>query len=191
MKREYTVLPFGKKENRVRVVLCRKPMAKGLAGMIRGKCLPHDLAILIDETATDDAGYLHAALVGSGDMVFAIQVIPAVFHGIRRGDAMARTCLFHELGHYVHKHLEAPDFQTERYDEERYLYASEGKVIPQEIEADAFAVKYLGCEVVADGLSKIRCLHEKSLASGVYDSTETEVAMRELDMRISALKENA
>ena len=42
MKRKYTILPFGKKEKRIKVVLCRKPMAQGLNGMVRGKGLPHE-----------------------------------------------------------------------------------------------------------------------------------------------------
>ena len=189
MKRKYITIPFGKKEKRVRIVFCRKPMAKGLAGMIRGKCLPHDLAILIDNTPPEKAEYLHAALVGSGDRVFAVQLTPAVFHGIRRGDAMARTCLFHELGHFVCRHLETPGFQTESYDAERYHLASESKVIRQELEADAFAAEYLGCDVVADALGAIRHLHEKSLASGVYAPEEIAIAMQELDNRIKALEE--
>lgn len=189
MKRKYITIPFGKKEKRVRIVLCRKTMAKGLAGLIQGKCLPHDLAILIDNTSPEKTEYLHAALVGSGDMVFAVQLTPTVFHGIRQGDAMARVCLFHELGHFVCKHLEEPGFQTERYDAERYRLASEGKVIRQELEADAFAAKYLGCNVVADGLGEIRHMHEKSVDFGVYAPEEIAIAMQELDNRIGAHRE--
>lgn len=188
MKRKYTILPFGGKESRIKVVLCRKPMAQGLYGMVRGKGLPHDLAILVDKPSDADPEYLHAALVGSAEMVIAIRMTPAVFHGIRSGDPMARTCLFHELGHFVHKHLEPPGFQTEAYDKERYGIALEGGVIQQELEADAFAADYLGTNVVVEGLSVIRSLHEKELNDYLHVPEEVIVAMRELDSRIVALK---
>ena len=120
-------------------------------------------------------------------MVIAIRMTPAVFHGIRSGDPMARTCLFHELGHFVHKHLETPGFQTGAYDNERYRVALEGGVIQQELEADAFAAEYLGSNVVARGLSVIRSLHEKVLNDGVHIPEEVAVAMRELDRRIATM----
>lgn len=189
MKRKYTILPFGKKEKRIKVVLCRKPMAQGLNGMVRGKGLPHDLAILVDKPSDADPEYLHAALVGTAEMVIAIRMTPAVFHGIRSGDPMARTCLFHELGHFVHKHLEVPGFQTDTYDKERYRIALEGGVIQQELEADAFAADYLGRNVVVEGLSVIRSLHEKEFHDGVHIQEDVTVAMRELDSRIVVLKE--
>ena len=188
MKRKYTILPFGEKEKRIRVVLCRKPMAQGLNGMVRGKSLPHDLAILVDRPYDAAPEYLHAALVGTARMVIAIRMTPAVFHGIRGGDPMARTCLFHELGHFVHQHLKPPGFQTEAYDKERYRIALEGGVIQQELEADAFAADYLGTNVVVEGLSVIRSLHEKELNDGVHIPEEVTVSMRELDFRIAALK---
>ena len=190
MKRNYTILPFGKKEKRIKVVLCRKTMAQGLSGMVRGKGLPHDLAILLDKPSDVAPEYLHAALVGSAGMVIAIRMTPAVFHGIRSGDPMARTCLFHELGHFVHKHLETPGFQTEAYDKGRYRTALEGGVAQQELEADAFAAEYLGCNVVAEGLSVIRSLHEKELNDGVHIPEEVTVSMQELDSRIAVLKGN-
>lgn len=187
MKRQYTILPFGEKEKRIRVVLCRKPMAQGLHGMVQGKGLPHDLAILVDKPSDADPEYLHAALVGSAEMVIAIRMTPSVFHGIHSGDPMARTCLFHELGHFAHKHLETPGFQTETYDNERYRVAIEGGVIQQELEADAFAADYLGSNVVARGLSVIRSLHEKELNDGVHIPEEVTVAMQELDHRITTI----
>ena len=162
-------------------------MAQGLSGMIRGKGLPHDLAILLDKPSDAAPEYLHAALVGSAGMVIAIRMTPAVFHGIRSGDPMARTCLFHELGDFVHKHLETPGFQTEAYEKERYRIALEGGLIRQELEADAFAAEYLGSNVVARGLSVIRSLHENNLNDGIHIPEEVTVAMRELDSRIMSL----
>lgn len=159
--------------------------------MVRGKYLPHDLAILLDEPSDAEQEYLHAALLGSAEMVLAIRIAPPVFHGIRSGNAMARTCLFHELGHYVHKHLQTPGFQTETYEKERYRTALAGGVIPQELEADAFATDYLGSDVVAKGLSAIRSLHENTLNDGVHIPAEVAVAMQELDLRIVALKGTA
>ena len=165
-------------------------MAQGLSGIVRGKGLPHDLAILLDKPSDAEPEYLHAALVGTAEMVIAIRLTPAVFHGLRSGDPMARTCLFHELGHFVHKHLETPGFQTEAYDRERYRIALEGGTSQQELEADAFAADYLGNAIVAEGLSVIRSLHEKELNDGIHIPEEVTVSMPELDSRIAVLKGN-
>ena len=163
MKRKYTVLPFGKKGKRIIVVLCRKPMQSRLTGMIRGKVLGRDIAITLDESSANEAGYLYASLERMHNGTYSIRMTSEVLHGVRRGDAMARTCLFHELGHFLCKHLEAPGFKSENYDEERYRFASEGEVLHLELEADAAAADYLEIAVVAKGLAALRVKLKESL----------------------------
>ena len=102
---------------------------------------------------------------------------------------MARTCLFHELGHYLCKHLEAPGFKSENYDEERYRLASEGEVLHLELEADAAAADYLEIAVVVEGLSALRDKLKESLIADAFDPEEVAVAVKELNLRIAALSE--
>lgn len=79
-------------------------------------------------------------------------------------------------------------FQNESYDEEQFELASNGSVMSLETEADAVAAEYLGASVVADGLTHIRVLLEKSLDEHTYDEKETAVAIQELNLRIGLLK---
>ena len=189
MKRKYTVLPFGKKEKRISVVLCRKPMQSGLTGIIRGKALGRDIAIALDESSANEADCLFAALERMHNGTYSVRMNSEVLHGLRRGDAMARTCLFHELGHFLCKHLEAPGFKSENYDEERYRLASEGAVLHLELEADAAAADYLEIAVVAKGLAALCEKLKGSLNEGTFDPEEVAVAVRELNLRIAALSE--
>lgn len=189
MKRKYMRLPFGRKENRVIVILCRKPMQRGLIGMVRGKAVGRDIPIVMDATPTDQMEYEHAALFSLGNGLGVIQLTPGVVVGIRSGDPFARTCLFHELGHFLKRHLFAPGFQSDEYDTERYRIASEGGILPQEVEADAIAGDYIGVKTVAAGLSAIRDLQREKLGNPSYNREEVEVSIRELENRIRVLLE--
>ena len=187
MKRKYTVLPFGKKGKRISVVLCRKPMRNDLSGMVCGKALGQNIAIVLVKPTSDETDGLFASLERMHNGTYSVRMTSEVLHGLRRGDAMARTCLFHELGHFLCKHLEAPGFKSENYDEERYRLASEGEVLHLELEADAAAADYLGIAVVAEGLAALCDKLKKSLITDAFDTESAAVAMQELNLRIAAL----
>ena len=189
MKRKYTVLPFGKKEKRISVVLCRKPMQNDLSGMVCGKALCQNIAIVLDKPTSDEADCLFASLERMHNGTFSVRMTSEVLHGLRRGDAMARTCLFHELGHFLCKHLETPGFKSENYDEERYRLASKGDVLHLELEADEAAADFLGIAVVVEGLAALREKLKGSLNEGTFDPEEVAVAVKELNLRIAALSE--
>ncbi len=189
MKRKYTVLPFGKREKRISVVLCQKPLQSGLTGMIRGKALGRDIAIVLDKSSSTESDCLYASLERMRNGTYSVRMTSEVLHGLRRGDAMARTCLFHELGHFLCKHLEAPGFKSENYDEERYRLASEGEVLHLELEADAAAADYLGIAIVAEGLAALRDKLKEPLIDDAFDPEAAAVAVQELNLRIFALFE--
>ena len=188
MKRKYIQIPFGKKENHLVVVLCRKPMQRGLIGMVRGKVVGADIPIVMDATPPDLMEYEHAALFGLGNGMGVIQMTPGVVAGFRCGDPFARTCLFHELGHYLKHHLDNPGFQNGEYDNERYRIASEGGILRQEVEADAVAVEYLGADTAIAGLKMIRDLNARKLGDLSYDQDSARVSVLELDNRIRTLE---
>ena len=101
VKRKYITIPFGKKDARIRVILCRKPMGQGLAGMVRGKGFANDLAILLDKEPSEEAEYLHAALVGSGDAFHIGEEGIGQQRGVVPGREVSEVkadSLFYELG---------------------------------------------------------------------------------------------
>lgn len=189
MKRRFVHIPFGKGDKRVVVTLCRKPMQKGLAGYIRGKSLPGNLALILSDLPPTRLGFEFAALAdyGSG-AVFGVIMTSEVFHGIRRGDAMARTCLFHELGHYQRGHTAQQNSDISTKDLERCRIASEGEVSPFELEADAFAAEYLGNACIIAGLAAIRDCQARKLEDSAYDRDSILISIRELERRISVLR---
>ena len=188
MKRQFMTIPFGKGEKRIVVTLCRKPMQKGLAGFVRGKSLSGKLALIVSSLPAALSGFDFAALADYGGDVYGIVMTPEIFHGIRRGDALARTCLFHELGHVQQRHASQPHPDYSADDLERYRLASEGTVSPQELKADAFAAAYLGSACVAEGLSAIRAYQAQRIFDPAYDREAVEVAVRELDRRSAELQ---
>ena len=188
MKRQYTTIPFGKGEKRVVVTFCRKPMQKGLAGYVRGKSLSRNLALIVSSLPVALSGFEFAALADYGGDVYGIIMTPEIFHGIRRGDTLARTCLFHELGHYLHRNSSKQASDTASNDQERFRLASEGTVSPQELEADACAAGYLGSTCVIEGLTAIWTYQAQKLPDPSYDREDVEVAIQELDQRITVLQ---
>lgn len=173
--------------NRLTVVLCRKPLQRGLIGMVRGNVIGSDIPIVMGMTSPEQMEYEHAALFSLGTGMGVIQMTPGVIKGIRSGDPFSRTCLFHELGHFLRHHLEVPGFQNGEYDAERYRVASEGGILLQEVEADAVSAEYLGADTTIAGLKMIRDLNARKLGDPRYDQESARVSVLELDNRIKTL----
>ena len=73
----------------------------------------------------------------------------------------------------------------EAYDEARVQAVINGQVIQAELDADQFAVDYLGRDYVIRGLSDIRA----SLAKGnAFDEEQQAIALKEMDLRIEKLQ---
>ena len=102
---------------------------------------------------------------------------------------MSRTILFHELGHYYHRHMRSSREEAEAYDEKRMQMVSEGKVIQNELDADAFAAEYLGNALAADGLADLKTALIRHIESGFYDEESGQASVRELELRIAVLRD--
>ena len=110
---------------------------------------------------------------------------PEVFYGIKRGDPLARTSLFHELGHQHLGHLKDNTEEMDAYDEARVQAVKNGQVIQAELDADQFAVDYLGRDYVIHGLADIRAALAKENAC---DEEQQAIALKEMDLRIEKLQ---
>lgn len=174
-------MSFGKKKNRIDVYHLNKPWKNGLAGMITSNLFQEKVGIVVDEVllSKNEADY---ACLGVSENGIAPRIVMAndIFYGFKRGCPMARFVVFHELGHYFHGDLNE-SFNTENYDAERINIATQGKVIDVEVEADIFAVNYLGVDTALDGLSK--------LSNQVSQVVGSDLAVSEIRSRINIIRD--
>lgn len=192
MRFTYNTMRFGKKERSVTIYHLRKPVMKGLVvvgGMVKSKQFPSLIALNIDRRPVDELNYFFMCLSYNPDTGCAsIWMEESAFFGIKRGEYMARTALFHELGHRYYNHrLETPE-ERDAYDEARTAFADDGQVKPEELDADQFAVDYLGRDYVIKGLTDLKtALAARS--SEEDDEQLKKLALKELYLRIERLQD--
>ena len=182
----YNVMRFGPKKHKIKIIHLKKPVTKGLAGMVISKLFVQDIALIVDSRPPTELNYNLMCLshIGGRENV-QIWMEPDVFYGIKRGDPLARTSLFHELGHHCLGHLKDSTEEMEAYDEARVQAVINGQVIQAELDADQFAVDYLGRDYVIRGLSDIRASLAKENA---FDEEQQAIALKEMDLRIEKLQ---
>ena len=183
----YQIMRFGKKERRIDVLHLRKPVKKGLAGMVMSNLFPHNVALVVDPRPIEDLEYSFMCLSrGAVPDSASIWMEEDTFYGIKRGEPLARTCLFHELGHYYYQHLKGSEEEMDAYDEARVSAVETGQVIQEELDADQFAADYLGKGYVIAGLSKLMEETSNRIDQGLYPE-ENAAAIKELEYRIKKL----
>ena len=189
LKLDYQTMSFGKKGKRITITHLRKPIQYGLAGMASSKLFRQNIPLVIDDHADDRIDYDFACLAYSVE-VDAVRILmdENIFYGIKRGEAMSRTILFHELGHYYHRHMRSSREEAEAYDAKRMQMVSEGKIIRNELDADAFAAEYLGNALVVQGLTDLKKALIRHIESGFYDEESGQASVRELELRIAVLR---
>ena len=184
----YQIMRFGKKERRIDVLHLRKPVQKGLAGMVTSRIFPRSVALVVDPRPIDDLEYLFMCLSRGATVDSAsVWMEKDTFYGIKRGDSLARTCLFHELGHYYYQHLKRNQEEMDAYDEARVSAVEMGQVIQEELDADQFAADYLGRAYVIAGLSELKTEIASRIDHGLCDE-ENAAAIKELEYRINKLQ---
>lgn len=190
MAREYTYMPFGKGAHRLEVVLERKVRRGGYAGLVVSKQFPGTIGIVVREDLLDEMNvqsvYITAIKDGS-DPCIILSMETLV--GIKRGCIADRFSLLHEVGHYICGHLvDPPDIEEELAMRERLL--EENQVSQDEVEADAFAVNYLGAEAVVWALQE--SMERRMTADLVYGVEEEDIsqkALLEYQLRIDAIND--
>ena len=191
MRFTYSTMRFGKKERSVTIYHLRKPIMKGLVGlggMIRSKLFAAPISLNIDRRPEDERDYFCMCLSHDPNNDRAsIWMEEAAFYGIKRGEPMARTALFHELGHKYHGHRLKTSEERDAYDGARVTFADDGQVKPEELDADQFAVDYLGRDYVIKGLSDLKAALAVRFSAD-DDEKLKETALKELNLRIAKLK---
>ena len=186
MDLSYNVMRFGPKKRRIKIVHLKKPVTKGLAGLVESNLFPQRIAMVVDARPPEDLNYNYMCLnhIGGRERV-EIWMEPEVFYGIKRGDPLARTSLFHELGHHCLGHLKDSTEEMEVYDEARVQAVKNGQVMQAELDADQFAADYPGRDYVIRGLADIRAALAKESAC---DEEQQAIALKEMDLRIEKLQ---
>ena len=190
MAREYTYMPFGKGAHRLEVVLERKVRRGGYAGLVVSKQFPGTIGIVVREDLLDEMNarsvYITAKKDGSDPrIILSMETLV----GIKRGCIADRFSLLHEVGHYICGHLvDPPDIEEEFAMRERLL--EENQVSQDEVEADAFAVNYLGAEAVVWALQEsMERRMTADLVCGVEEEDISQKALLEYQLRIDAIND--
>ena len=186
MDLSFNTMRFGPKKQRIKIIHLRKPVTKGLAGMVMGKPFAQSISLVVDRRPRAEMDYNYMCLSHHADSKsIEIWMERDAFFGIKRGEPMARMSLFHELGHYYHKHLWETAEELSAYDKAREQAAKNGQVIQAELDADQFAADYLGRDYVIRGLSEMRAELVKECSC---DKEQHAIALKELDLRIESLQ---
>lgn len=189
MSMKYHHMSFGKKEQRITLVHLNKPISMGLIGMVKSDLFAENIALVIDSTPESERDYDFACLAYAAQMRHPrILLERELFYDVIRGSAEARTIFFHEIGHYANQDCETPGFNNDSYRSDRMTTTEGNEVLSYEAAADDFAVRYLGCTTVRDGLKQLLARVKATYDNGEYDEDEVAMVVNELEMRIKRLQ---
>ena len=173
-------MSFGKKDQRIDIFHLSKPQKNGIAGLIESKQFKDKIGMIVDDDLQTNYNADFACLVTSKNGIAPRIVMErSIFWGLKRGDAMSRFIIFHELGHYYHKDLD-DGFNSEKYDAERINNVEQGKILKNEAAADDFAENYLGKDTSVKAL--------KELYNQVVAMDGNEMAATEISLRLRSLE---
>lgn len=178
---QYREVEFGTDESKITITLLDEMMEQGLAGMISSSMFKENIAIMITETPDDDFSF---ACLGCGKEGKAPRVVMAkqLLDELKAGELVANVILMHEIGHYYNSDI---GNNEDNSDDRRRELVSKNKVCPKEVEADAFAVRYLGKETVIAGLEMLK---QRILdVYREYDEESVETSTKEINLRISKI----
>jgi len=182
-KNRHGTISFGKGNHRIVLFHMNKPIGGGLIGMVKSPLFPAPVAIVIDDTPTEEKDYSFACLAcAENGLAPRILIERELFYDIVRGSVEARVILLHELGHYRHQHLSQ---KVADRDKVRSDCAADGGVDNNELEADRFVADYLGREKTIEGLRKLVDRIHAEYAT--YDQDSVRLATQELQSRIALL----
>lgn len=174
---------FGDGKDKIELTLLDEPMDQKLAGMISSPMFKENIAIIIIEDP-DSVDYNFACLGWAKNGVAPrIAMTEELYKELKAGVPVAKVVLMHEIGHYYHGDNEKDEDNS---DDRRRELVLQNKVCHKEINADAFAVKYLGKEPVIAGLNE---LQRRILVDFTdYDEESIQITIKEIDIRISHIE---
>ena len=177
-------MTFKAGRNRIQFVHLKKPVKYGLAGMAQSKLFDQNLPFVVRDDLSAEGELFACLSQGVNGEAPRIEMTREIFYGFKRGSAMARFTILHELGHYVHQDIQQQASMAE-YDDRRIATVTTGSVIGEELRADAFAAGFLGKEKSKKALAELR-----NCIQNVFDADDCnkQLALQELDLRIAALE---
>lgn len=170
---------FGKKKE-IELVTLKKPIENGLIGMIRSKLFVKDIGIHLttnDDSEDINIGYFYVSSHGGHPM---IAIHKKIYDKYGSKSPLLLTIIFHELGHYKLGHHENI---SKNNDQIRLDAVNNNTIDTKETGADDFAVEFLGCGIVAEGLKQLK---EIIVLLG-DDDICTRGAVQETDLRIDRI----
>lgn len=179
---QYKQLEFGTDENEITITLLSEVIEQGLAGMISSPMFNENIAIVICENPEDE-DYSFACLgCGKDGVAPRVVITEELLNELRNEIPVAKVVLMHEIGHYYNSDV---GNNEDNSDERRRKLVVNNEVCPKEIKADAFAVVYLGKEMVIAGLEtlkqRIRDVYKD------YEEESVELSIKEIDIRINII----
>lgn len=177
-------ISFGEGEEKIELTLLESLMDLKLGGMISSPMFNENIAIVVEDNP-ETIDYDFACLGYTKEKTAPrVMMKSTFFEDLKRGTSESKMILFHEIGHYANN-----DMLTNmgNADKEREALVVKNKVSEKEIKADAFAVAYLGEDVVVTGLEDLKKRIIKDYAD--YDEESIRITIKEIDIRISHIKE--
>lgn len=171
---------YGAGSDQIEITILNEALGDGIVGIIRSEILKNDVAIIEDMQESDE--YAEACFrCGENGKAPRVVMRNHIFEDLKLGTDEALMILFHELGHYYNGDDLDTDYIINDYDSDRIRYCESGEVLPMELAADAFAVRYIGGSRTMNGLAQLIKRTEKSGEEG------NNLAISELSARIAAI----
>ena len=135
------------------------------------------LYAIYDKFTFDKGGY-HFGMTSHGD--FCVVYFDDKYLGQLDNDIVLIGALMHELGHFINKDYENVNAFEKTI---RVLCVENNLVDPKELKADRFAADQIGYKTMINALQLMKKERIRDGRAG------TELAVKEFDLRIKALKE--
>lgn len=177
---------YGNGDERIIVTLLDAADELGFCGTVQSPLFVETIYIIMDPTIAEDRNYDFACFAYGADRTPFIIAEDYVIAGLHQDTAEAKTVLFHELGHHMEHTFGGAQAQTSNA--ERISAVDVGDVVVTEKMADDFAVKYLGKEVVVEGLTALSDrIMDKYSDKEKYCMDDVNAAISEIGYRVSRL----
>ena len=188
MSREFSYMRFGKGARQIALYTERKICKNGYAGVIFSPLLAESIRIFVNDRRLAEMsirlGYISVLPDGTDPVIF---LTTEAFYALKRGSRSMRFLLLHEIGHYVRGHLSRPPRAGDP-NYRRFELVSRGQVCPDELEADRFAVAYLGQDyavwALQEAMGERLCF---DMRTGAFGDELSNGALAEFQMRIDAI----
>lgn len=181
---QYKEIEFGNDESKITITLLDQTMGQGLIGMVSSPMFKENVAIVIVEDP-DSVDYNFVCLGWAENGVAPrVAMTEELYEELKAEVPVAKVILMHEIGHYYNDDNKKYEDNS---DDRRREFVLQNKVCHKEINADAFAVRYLGKDTVIAGLRELQRRILVDFAD--YDEESVKITIREIDIRISHIED--